>query len=781
MIRHYIKIISRTLRKEKFRYIITTLGISVGIVIFSVMLLLVDGMYNTWNEVPDANKLYKFKTETELPDGEKINSWVEISNKDLKEINKLSIPEIDKIGLSRTLFNQLFICNSEDGDRLFQAVGSYANYDFIDLMDFKFIEGGINEYISDQSQIIITEKYAKLLFGTTKAIGSKMFVYNDNNDFIGSYTITGVIKSVRSINFSYIFDFIILDKFEEETNAATNSIIGMPINSIISLKKDFDINRINIILKAYRMDTHGVDNETNNTYAQLVPYTEDVMRPPMALFIGMVLIGGMILAISLFNFVNLLLASMQARVRQFSLRKIVGAQPWTFVTMIVLEILPVILVSVLLSYFLLELFVYFSSNSSIINVSLSSFVRMVFVYPFKIGFWMLLGSILLSLIMCRRLQKIVLAQGIRGELFSIGKNRGRNILLVIELMLTLIFINASVFFTTLGFNNIPEQYQPLSKAQSKAILIVPLDKLRLISEREEIVNRIKSVSGVNLVVNGFHLGNMGWVTDNYTINANEIFDDYFEFWELNAPINKREIAPREAIINRGFADKLGEENTNSFTLEGEMYDVVGVVDEIPLSENGKYNALLGSLPSYRNNLKNVLVKCDPKSKNKTQTEIIKIIREYLPATVEYKIANINDFVNIEISLLKSYAIIMLIASLFSIIITVLGIYTSITYDTNSKRKEIAIRKINGASRKNILVYISKVYVVIILMAGVLASLLHRFIITKMFQSLGNITPEYSMVYDIAILIFITLIITFIISFKIRKAMSENPAEVIKSE
>lgn len=768
MLIHYLKITLRTIRKEKFRYIITTLGIAVGIVIFSTMLLIVDGVKNNASKVPNYDKLYKFRMATQTSNEEVIIKR-DILSKTLNEVRKISIPDINKIGVINEMNEHLFISNLDDENKIFQAIKNEANSDFFDLIGIKFIEGGVSKDIKAKDQIVITEKYANLLFGTTKAIGNKASVYNYKNEFVGTYTVVGVIKEYKGLD--YIFDFIILNSFEEDTD--------IRVETLVSLNKQFDIERVNANLKPYIIGTYSIAGEAYDCHAKLIPYADDGANLPTALIIGLVLMGGMTLAISLFNFANLLISSMHERVRQFSLRKIVGAQQWTFITMIILEVLPVIIVSVLLSYFLLELLVYILSSYNI-GDPYTRLVKLIFTYPLKIGFWMFVGSVILSFIMSKRLQRIVLTQGIRGQAFSISKNRGRNILLFVELMFTFIFINASVFLLTTGLNSITEQYQPLPKAHSKAILNVPLDKLNLISERKEITNRIKSLSGVTLVLDGFYLGNRSWGSIGDGITSTEMFENYAEFWELDDPIYKRELAPTEAIINRKYADKLQKDNSNSFNLGDELYSVVGVVDEIPLLAKGENGALLGKVPRPSIN-NNIFVKCNPKVKQKTQKEIMKIIREYLPSTIDYKITSINDNINFQTRVSKTYATIMLIASLFSIIITVLGIYTSITYDINRKRKEMAIRKINGALRKDILMFISKSYVVILLVAGAISALLHRFLITKIFQSLGAINTKHNILFDIAILLLITSIIAAIVSLKIRKAMSDNPSEVIKSE
>lgn len=771
MLTHYLKITLRTIRKEKFRYIITTMGISVGIVIFSFMLFFVDGMNRAWHKAPNESQLYSF-----IETSEEGFRMTFLDNITLYVLKDISMPEIENVAKINIHSEQMFICNSNDESKIFKTKTTNANPSFFDLSGMKFIKGAIDEESNLRDQIIITDKYAKLLFGKNDVIGNKVSAYSDKNEFKGTYTVAGVVKAMNHPD--YNFDVIFPSNFEDAGSTS--------INTIVKLGKDDDIELVNASLKIYKIRKIGYSKDAEvDTYLQLVSYSNNDRNLPMAVQIGLLLIGGMVLAISLFNFVNLLISSMQSRVRQFTLRKIVGAQPWSFVAMIILEILPVIIASVLFSYFLLELLIHLFINDQVIaGINLADFISLIFRYPFKIGLWMLVSSIILAIIMSWRLRKIVLTQGIRGQFFRFSKNIGRNMLLFTEILLTLIFLNTALFLVMDAKNSISDTYQPISREQGRSLLYVPLNQLELISKSDEIVNRIKSIPGVIQVADNYFENHsyMDLRTTNLLldININTIFDDYDKFWELEDTAFKRKLAPNEAIINRELADKLIEDNATSFKLNRQNeYNIVGVVDDIPYRDSNQYNVLVGTSPI--GNLNNCIVKCSPNNKVKVEKEIVKIVREFLPNTVDYEIKNLYDESNTEIVIIESYSIIMLIASILSIIITVLGIYTSITYDTNKKRKEIAIRKINGASNKNILMYISKVYVIIILAAGVLASLLHRFLIIKTIKTSSIINFKYSIAYDAIILVILTLIIAAIVSIQIRRAMSENPSEVIKSE
>ena len=158
---------------------------------------------------------------------------------------------------------------------------------------------------------------------------------------------------------------------------------------------------------------------------------------------------------------------------------------------------------------------------------------------------------------------------------------------------------------------------------------------------------------------------------------------------------------------------------------------------------------------------------------------MKIIREYLPATVDYHINNLYDEISLRSRIMKTALAALGIAALFSLIITMLGVYTAVSYDVKRKRKEIAIRKINGATRKDIIRQFAKLYAVLLILSGLLSVLLYRFIMINLFKNSVTKYP-FNTLSEVVIWLLLVLVVTLTIFTQIQKAVSENPADVIKS-
>ena len=122
---------------------------------------------------------------------------------------------------------------------------------------------------------------------------------------------------------------------------------------------------------------------------------------------------------------------------------------------------------------------------------------------------------------------------------------------------------------------------------------------------------------------------------------------------------------------------------------------------------------------------------------------------------------------------------MTILAVVSILLVVLSIYSAISMDTVSRQKEIAIRKINGATPWIIAGIFGKAYLVIFILAFTVAYPLVRL----MLLSLNDTPAKCIQSWDWGIMLFfsVALMIFLTTAYKIYRIMHINPAEIIKNE
>jgi ABC-type antimicrobial peptide transport system permease subunit len=96
-----------------------------------------------------------------------------------------------------------------------------------------------------------------------------------------------------------------------------------------------------------------------------------------------------------------------------------------------------------------------------------------------------------------------------------------------------------------------------------------------------------------------------------------------------------------------------------------------------------------------------------------------------------------------------------------------------------RRKEIAIRKINGATVKDILDIFFKEYITLLVIGAVIAFPAGYYIMRRWLENYVVQTPIDAWIYAV-ILLALIMSIVLCVGWKVYKTSRENPAEVVKS-
>ena len=132
---------------------------------------------------------------------------------------------------------------------------------------------------------------------------------------------------------------------------------------------------------------------------------------------------------------------------------------------------------------------------------------------------------------------------------------------------------------------------------------------------------------------------------------------------------------------------------------------------------------------------------------------------------------------------KADAIMMRIIGIVSgvcLIISIFGIYSLTLYSMQRRKREVAIRKVMGASVGDIIRMFFKEYVWLVLIASAIAIPPAYYIMDKWLQDYANrISISWWMIAGIVIIVGLIVIVTVL--RQISKAANSNPAEVVKYE
>jgi ABC-type antimicrobial peptide transport system permease subunit len=119
-------------------------------------------------------------------------------------------------------------------------------------------------------------------------------------------------------------------------------------------------------------------------------------------------------------------------------------------------------------------------------------------------------------------------------------------------------------------------------------------------------------------------------------------------------------------------------------------------------------------------------------------------------------------------------------SLMCIIISVFGVYSLISLSCEERRKEIAIRKINGATMENILSMYFKTYFTLLIIGALIAFPIGYIIMKQWLEQYIKQTGIDAWIYA-AIILVMTFVIILCVGWRVYKASVENPVESLKKE
>ena len=115
-----------------------------------------------------------------------------------------------------------------------------------------------------------------------------------------------------------------------------------------------------------------------------------------------------------------------------------------------------------------------------------------------------------------------------------------------------------------------------------------------------------------------------------------------------------------------------------------------------------------------------------------------------------------------------------------VLIAAFGIFSLVTLSCEQRRKEIAVRKVNGATIKDILLMFVKEYILLLLIASIVAFPIGYVLMKRWLENYIEQTTINVWIY-LTIFACIAIVIFACIGWRVWHAARQNPAEVIKSE
>ena len=156
-----------------------------------------------------------------------------------------------------------------------------------------------------------------------------------------------------------------------------------------------------------------------------------------------------------------------------------------------------------------------------------------------------------------------------------------------------------------------------------------------------------------------------------------------------------------------------------------------------------------------------------------------VIEEFAPNTnpESYELMFINDAIAFQYEMEKKLSTLVTIFTFLLILISIIGVFGLVLFETQYKRHEIGIRRIHGASSAGIIKMFNKKYLYIVAICSAVAIPISYYIIDRWMQQFAYRCEMSLWVYVVAV-VAVAIITLATVTIRSWKAANENPVEAI---
>lgn len=800
MIINYIKIGWRQIWKHKLHASINLFGLAMAFTVF-ILLFLTAYFHLSYDEFhKDSGRLFKMSVSTEMADGVSTSTELPLP---LADALKSEIPEVEKT--IRTNSGRLE--NISYNDKHLELLILRTDESFFDVFNFPVVKGDSKNPIASLSDIALSEHISKALFGDENPIGKHITIGKDED--AQNFIVKAILEDCPR-NSSIQFDAV--SRIE-----STNNYVGMQNNweansSQLFLKLKAGSNKGSVLKKsqkvaAFHFEEHISDlKNLNKSIAEPVRLNfiniEEIhffgpRSSPKALVYAIMGLGGFILLIACFNFINLNLAYSFKRAKEVGIRKTLGAFKGHLFVKFWLEALMIYFIGFVLGFIAAYQLV------PVFNAQFGTRVDIAFIYQFDFILMLVLVFLVVTFIAggypALRIANFNLVEVLKGKISNKKPGVIRNSLIVSQFALSTLLIAVSVIASQqlnylknkpLGFNK-------------ENVLSIPVEnrldgRKTLRKLQNELIKDPKisavSASDVNLGRGRDRVTSrttIDFTNENYSIKSDWVSIDYDYFKTLNVPmVEGRDFSRSFAsdtlntiVVTQSFVDALGEGTGvgSTFGQDGNFsgYTIIGVIPDIHVySPTSVTNPVVFHI-SPKDEMHYIFVRSSHEQPSLAMEAISSAwdkISEGSNFNGSFLDENIQSWYEGE----KAMTQIFSIASLMAILLSCTGLFALSLTTIELRTKEIGIRKVVGASVSNIVSLISSQFLKLIIVSLCIAIPIAWYAMTKWLQNY-DYRIDLSPISFILVGLSVCLIAFVTVGLHTYKAAMSNPVKSLRTE
>jgi len=804
----YFNLALRNFLKHKFFTFINIFGLALGIAASLLIFQYAyrELSYDRWQE--HADNIYRIRLDR-YSQGELAEEMATAPCALTPEL-KANFPEIiDYVRLSNFQLEGVI----SYGEKRFRIDNQafFASESFFKVFSFPLIHGDPETCLKERNTVVLSEEMAEKLFGNTDPIGKSLFW---NNRI--SMMVTGIFQKVDKpthLHFDFLFSYeTMVGIYGDAMN--TQWFMDVPLSYFL-FQPGLDPDEFSLKVERFIDERLGEELEKRNEamkftlqafnsihlYSNYPGEAEKNGNYKSVYFL--LAISLMIILIAWLNYINLATSRSLERAREVGLRKVSGATKTQLITQFLLESLFINLIAVLLGlFFVASLYRLFNEFTGL-EVSLYLWQKPAFWLVF--GLVITTGSLLAGLY-----PAFVISTFEPISIFRMKKRASksglsfRKVMIITQFIITIILITGTL--TVYRQMNFMRNQDPGIEIEQTLIVKCPavFDSTFRSKENSFTEELLNSSQVEGICASFFVPGDEVWFTlpfsnvkdpnqrGSRTLCANFMNDGFVDLYQLKLIAGRnfdRNIQEDRTayILSRKAAELLGHQNPEDVLnteLRNDLWNrvgkCVGVVEDYhqeSLKEDFAPLVFIHLMhPRYSKNYSITL-------KTNNMKETIALIQDkyesFYPGNLfEYYFLDqhYEEQYKDDIHFGKTFGLF----AIFAIIVASLGLFALALYFTLQRTREIAIRKIHGATEGRIMRLLTSEYIKLFIISAIIAFPLAIYIMNRWLNNFAHRIHFDAWTILIPGIIMLGIIFLAII-YQVVKSSKAKPVDALKYE
>lgn len=786
MLSHYLLLAIRNFKKFKSIFLINLLGLSLGLttVILIGMWVKDELCINRYHA--NSDRIYAVMTNHDNAGG--IVTWG-VTPAEMAEAMKAELPQVElAAGVSPFIKGMIF----DSGTDKLDAEGLFVDQDYLDMFSHEFIIGNRSKALLEINAISLSESMAKNLFGSPENAMGKSLKWQVF-DFSNEVEVTGVYRDFGSLDVEKP-EFLMAFPFFKAMLGDGAHWDNFNTSTVVLLREGIDETAFNTQIASFIKDRAKGSNVTPFVQLYADTYLYGTYEGGKVaggrinyvwIFSGIALF---ILLIACINFINLTTARSMARAKEIGVKKSMGASRMGIFGQFMVESLMLTLFALVIAMIAVSVLQPVFNKVTLKELSLSLGMEEILIL---VGFWAitsLIAGIYPSLYLSKFKPVQIMKNNLKG---SVGELLARKGLVVFQFMISMLLIIGVV---VIGKQMNYIQNQNLGYNQSH-LLKIPAESIPA-AQMTTVLDQVKEVAGVENASSLAHpLVGLSSSTIGLTWEGKNP-DEQVKFENISVNMGLIETMDFELVEGRSFSPEFGEEDTKIILNEaavrtigfenpigqivnlwGNDMEVIGVVKNFhfeSLKETVK-PAFIKYDPGFA---QNIMVRINTADQQRTIAGITGVFQTVLGLRTEisfmdesYQTLYLQEQ---RVSVLSEYF------GVIAIFLSCLGLFGLAAFTAESRKKEIGVRKVLGASMTGILNLITLDFIKLVLISVVIALPLGWYFANSWLETYAFQTKlSWWIFVGSGLILLIIAIMT--VGYQAYKAASSNPVNSLRSD